>query len=355
MRISRPVLHEQSPIYREDGSDENDDDEHYSGLSDALLIPNSVGDFYLGEPANFMVTVQNVSSHPMAKVRVLIQTESRNVPRVNVHESERSGELAPNELETLYFKIDCRHPEEIAMLCNVTYEWQGEQSFKRKYLLPVKTPFELAWDYSILGAGSNLLKITVTNKIEKQIIFEECALNSQVLNINTVYESPKTMLGFNDTYTKTLLVATVDTGEFQNVQMSLDLKWKSEAGNRGHIQYSQIRPRANPKAEIDVRVKPKGEDGPLTRFEVTDVEVIVRNNTERNVDLVIDLCDGESVHWSGTTHQTLGLLPPQNEKSLELQIIPLIRGTHHLPGLAFTDTLLGLTYQFKQLFYLQVE
>ena len=88
------------------------------------------------------------------------------------------------------------------MLCNVTYEWHGEQSFKRKYLLPVKTPFELAWDYSILGAGSNLLKITVTNKIEKRIAFEECALNSQVLNISTVYESPKTMLGFNDTFTK---------------------------------------------------------------------------------------------------------------------------------------------------------
>ena len=36
MRISRPVLHEQSPIYKEDGSDENDDDEHYSGLSDRV-------------------------------------------------------------------------------------------------------------------------------------------------------------------------------------------------------------------------------------------------------------------------------------------------------------------------------
>ena len=52
-----------------------------------------------------MVTVQNVSQHPLARVRVLIQTESRNVPRVNVHESERGGELAPNELETLYFKV----------------------------------------------------------------------------------------------------------------------------------------------------------------------------------------------------------------------------------------------------------
>ena len=40
-----------------------------------------------------------------------------------------------------------------------------------------------------------------------------------------------------------------EEGEFQNVQMNLDLKWKSEAGNRGHIQYSQIRPRANAKCK----------------------------------------------------------------------------------------------------------
>ena len=43
-----------------------------------------------------------------------------------------------------------------------------------------------------------------------------------------------------------------EEGEFQNVQMSLDLKWKSEAGNRGHIQYSQIRPRANAKGKQKV-------------------------------------------------------------------------------------------------------
>ena len=36
----------------------------------------------------------------------------------------------------------------------------------------MKTPFDLGWDYSILGAGKNLLKISVTNKIEKQIVFE---------------------------------------------------------------------------------------------------------------------------------------------------------------------------------------
>ena len=91
----------------------------------------------------------------------------------------------------------------------------------------MKTPFDLGWDYSILGAGKNLLKISVTNKIEKQIVFEgahgdkfffisflflifensnpndkECSLNSDVLSISTVYETPKILLSFNGTYTK---------------------------------------------------------------------------------------------------------------------------------------------------------
>ena len=75
----------------------------------------------------------------MENVRVLIQTESRNVSRVNVHDSKRSGPLAANEFETIYFKIDCRYPEEISMLCEVTYDSQTQtnSNFKRKYLLPV--------------------------------------------------------------------------------------------------------------------------------------------------------------------------------------------------------------------------
>ena len=59
MRISRPMFQIESPIYaEEDDLIYPSGTENYSGLSNSLLIPNSVGDFYLGEPANFMVTVQ---------------------------------------------------------------------------------------------------------------------------------------------------------------------------------------------------------------------------------------------------------------------------------------------------------
>ena len=107
-------------------------------------------------------------------------------------------------------------------------------------------------------------------------------------------------------------------------------------------------------AEIDVRVTPQ-ENGSLKRFDEAPVEVVVRNNTERNVDLVIDLCSGETIHWSGISHQNVGLLAPQTSKKLDLSVIPLIRGTHQLPTLSFTDTLLGLTYKFNNLYHLQVE
>merc|ERR1712007_37961 len=71
MRISRPMFQPEAPIHaEEDDLIYSTGSTNYSGLSNSLLIPNSVGDFYLGEPANFMVTVQNlcVSKDEMSNV-----------------------------------------------------------------------------------------------------------------------------------------------------------------------------------------------------------------------------------------------------------------------------------------------
>jgi len=63
-------------------------------------MPNSVGDFYLGEPALFLVSIQNISSSTLTNVRTVIQTESRNLPRTDAHDSTRAEPLAPNEFMT---------------------------------------------------------------------------------------------------------------------------------------------------------------------------------------------------------------------------------------------------------------
>ena len=55
-------------------------------------MPNSVGDFYLGEPALFLISVQNISNPPtpLNNIRTIIQTESRNLPRTDAHDSKHS-------------------------------------------------------------------------------------------------------------------------------------------------------------------------------------------------------------------------------------------------------------------------
>ena len=124
----------------------------------------------------------------------------------------------------------------------------------------VKTPFEINWDWTVLGAGQNMLKISIINKIEKQIIFEECKIKDQTVKITTIHESTQKILKMNNILTKVINIFKIfiifniksfliesPTFDFTNVQLSLDLIWKSENGNRGHIQYSQIRPKVNPK------------------------------------------------------------------------------------------------------------
>lgn len=105
-----------------------------------------------------------------------------------------------------------------------------------------------------------MLKISIINKIEKQIIFEECKIKDQSVKITTIHESSQKILKMNNiltkvfkeinniyfNYIKSFLIES-PTADFTNVQLSLDLIWKSENGNRGHIQYSQIRPKVNPK------------------------------------------------------------------------------------------------------------
>ena len=47
-----------------------------------------------------------------------------------------------------------------------------------------------------------MLKISIINKIEKQIIFEECKIKDQSVKITTIHESSQKILKMNNILTK---------------------------------------------------------------------------------------------------------------------------------------------------------
>jgi len=120
--------------------------------------------------------------------------------------------------------------------------------------------------------GRNLLKIEINNKIEKRINFEECNLKNNNSNIITLFRSNKNILKFNQTYTKVrhycrlikginnyfksfMIESKIEDFGSVEAQLNLDLIWKSENGNRGHIQYSQIKPKLPPKGNISTYMR----------------------------------------------------------------------------------------------------
>jgi len=49
-----------------------------------------------------------------------------------------------------------------------------------------------------------MLKISIINKIEKKIIFEECKIKDQLVKITTIHESSQKILKMNNILTKVL-------------------------------------------------------------------------------------------------------------------------------------------------------
>ena len=92
----------------------------------------------------------------------------------------------------------------------------------------------------------------------------------------------------------------------------------------------------------------------------------------------LNLDQDQLIQWNGQTRQVIGLLQPKSKKEINLSIVPLQKGTLQLPKLAFKDTLLGkfssrfartwavcqlqkqklllgLTYNFNNLHFIDVE
>ena len=196
-------------------------------------MPNSVGDFYLGEPAMFLISVQNITNPPvdLTNVRTVIQTESRNISRTDAHDSTHAKPLAPNEFMTVCVRIECRYPEEIQMMCNIQYQKEQQLTFRRKYILPVKSPFEINWGWIPCGRGRTVLNINIKNKIEnRNVVFEKCDIQTVQGNVThrLLTETKEKFIQFDKMYSKSFDIVTADLeADFDNAMLALNIVWRS--------------------------------------------------------------------------------------------------------------------------------
>lgn len=128
----------------------------------------------------------------------------------------------------------------------------------------------------------------------------------------------------------------------------LDIVWKTNLGERGRLQTSQLQRMA--PGYGDVRLSLEAIPDTVNLEEPFHITCKITNcSSERTMDLVLEMCDTNSVHWCGVSGRQLGKLQPSSSLCLALTLLSSVQGLQSVSGLRLTDTFLKRTYEYDDI------
>ncbi|NXU71740.1 TPC13 protein, partial [Oreotrochilus melanogaster] len=127
----------------------------------------------------------------------------------------------------------------------------------------------------------------------------------------------------------------------------LDIVWKTNLGERGRLQTSQLQRMA--PGYGDVRLSLETIPDTVNLEEPFDITCKITNCSERTMDLVLEMCNTNSIHWCGVSGRQLGKLHPSSSLHLALTLLSSVQGLQSVSGLRLTDTFLKRTYEYDDI------
>ncbi|XP_074056381.1 trafficking protein particle complex subunit 13 isoform X6 [Macrotis lagotis] len=90
---------------------------------------------------------------------------------------------------------------------------------------------------------------------------------------------------------------------------------------------------------------------PSMMYNVVELNTVkqVGEGSERTMDLVLEMCNTNSIHWCGVSGRQLGKLNPSSSLYLALTLLSSVQGLQSVSGLRLTDTFLKRTYEYDDI------
>ncbi|KAG5899832.1 hypothetical protein JTB14_012303 [Gonioctena quinquepunctata] len=329
-----------------------------------LLLPQTPVNIYLGETFSSYICVysETETSVNNISVKVDLQTSSQRLP---LHGDPPTPELPPDKTVDIVIHHEVKEIGTHILVCEVSYQSPSgaPMSFRKFFKIMVLKPLDVKTKFYNAENDDVYLEAQVQNITAGPICLEKVALDAShlfsVLPLNSS-SSGDSIFG------KTTILQPQAVCQFlyclqPNEKLSSDLKllsgatnigkldivWRSNLGERGRLQTSQLQ-----------RMSPEYGDIRMTIVELPNFAVLedlftfkckLVNNCERTVELMIYLENVEGIAWCDISGRKLEPLPPLSHKILEFKCIPLIPGLRTISGIKLLDTFLKRTYTYDEL------
>lgn len=332
-----------------------------------LLLPQSFGNIYLGETFSCYVCVHNETSQPVQSVsikadlqtnsqRILLTTQQNTPTMLDVDET--LSDVIHHEVKDLGTHI---------LVCEVTYmsNYNTLASFRKFFKFEVMKPLDVKTKFYNADSDDVYLEAQVQNITSGPIVLEQVSLeSSQQFIVNSLNEVSDGVSVFGDVtllqpqescqylYFLTprehiskeikLLAAAKNIGK-------LDIVWRSNLGEKGRLQTSQLQ-RMTPEYG-DIRVTFEKLPSKVCVDEPFCFTCKIANASERTFDLILKLrsLENSSLLWCGISNKKLGPLEPGKSIIIKLTALPINTGLHGITGVTLFDLFLKRTYDYDDL------
>ncbi|KAI8347128.1 hypothetical protein B0O80DRAFT_391996 [Mortierella sp. GBAus27b] len=364
------------------------------GVSELLTLPAAFGHIYLGETFSSYICANNESAHPVRDVilRAELQTSTSrfslsdtlanqrvglpsattsNAGHIQLLESGKTNEMiVSHEIKELGIHI---------LVCSIQYTTlDGQQkSFRKFYKFQVLNPLSVKTKVNQPSGGLVLLEAMVQNVSGVTLWMErmrfEVADAFTVRDLNVVTEEEDegsnteskdmahvSIFGKHDYFAPNdvrqyLYVLTPKPGKEQlakttNILGKMDILWRSQFGETGRLQTSQLTRKPTPLDSITVQVVKVPEK--IRLEEIFTIEVVVKNQSEQNtMKLMLTGVKQKmgAILLSGPNSRQLGAVPAGGEVRVRLDWFPLTSGVQKIGGIRIADIVSGYSIELDHL------
>lgn len=344
-----------------------------TGVGHMLLLPQSFGNIYLGETFSCCLCVHNDGKDTVREVSIkaVLQMSNQRVPLLGEDDNEMLHQLEGNETINEVIQHEVKDIGTHILVCAVSYlSASGDRLSFRKFFkfqvmkpLDVKTKFYNAEDFlsdevyleagvqNITSGPLCLEKV----ELEPSPYFSVTPMNKVLPDSNTLVFGRMNVVNPHDT--RQYLYCLKPRAEARSNPAALrqatsigklDIVWRTNMGDRGRLQTSQLQ-RMTPQYG-DVRVTVERIPSVVRLEEQFEVCLSITNICERTLELYLEfLGGGGGSVWSGVSSRSLPSLQPGQSVSLSLPLVPLQTGLQTIAGIRLTDTFLKRAYNYENL------